>query len=121
MSDLDIDSRKPGAPDNSAAEPVTGRRPRQASAAKTVNLAKKGEETVAIVIPKTKDAFRDVFVSVNGDPFLIKRGVRAEVPVRVMHALEIAVEERFEKDVDETGREVLVPVEAMSYPFHMAR
>lgn len=71
-----------------------------------------------IMIPKTKDETRDVFVSHNFVPYQIKRGVRVEVPDGVIVALELAVGTSFVSEVDPvTGRTTLVPQEVHSYPF----
>lgn len=45
------------------------------------------EKKVKIRIPKTKENQDDVFVSVNNDTWLIKRGVEVEVPPCVAEVL----------------------------------
>lgn len=75
-------------------------------------------EKVKITIPKTKDQTRDVFVSVNGTPYLLQRGVHIEVPKAVATALELAVQTEYEEVVDPiTGRKELRPQQTMSVPF----
>lgn len=86
--------------------------------------ATKKDETprVMIMIPKTKDDVRDVFVSVNFKPYLIKRGVKTEVPEEVAHALEIAVGTTMIPEEDPvTKRITLVPQETQSVPFQYVR
>jgi hypothetical protein len=76
------------------------------------------EGKVKILVPKTKDQTRDVFVSVNGNPYLLKRGVTIEVPKAVAHALELARQTEYEEVIDPvTNRKDLVPQETMSVPF----
>jgi hypothetical protein len=45
------------------------------------------KNTVKVRIPKTKNDQEDVFVSVNKDTWLIKRGVEVEVPACVAEVL----------------------------------
>ncbi len=45
------------------------------------------KNTVKVRIPKTKNDQEDVFVSVNKDTWLIKRGVEVEVPASVAEVL----------------------------------
>ncbi len=76
---------------------------------------------VRILIPKTKDQTRDVFVSVNGNSYLIKRGEAVEVPRPVATALELAVQTEYDEIVDPvTGRKELRPQQTMSVPFQYA-
>lgn len=74
--------------------------------------------TVKILIPKTKDDVRDVFVSYNFTPFLLKRGVPVEVPVGLAKGLETTTETKYFKEIDPvTQREVLVAQETQTVPF----
>lgn len=57
-------------------------------------------------------ALKEVFVGVNGIGYRIVRGERVLVPVEVVTALKLAVEERF----DQT-KEGLVKREVPAYPF----
>lgn len=76
---------------------------------------------VRILIPKTREQTRDVFVSVNGVPYLLQRGVPIEVPKSVAHALEIAVQTEYEETIDPiTGRKDLSAQQTMSVPFQYA-
>ena len=86
----------------------------------STNKPRDGDK-VRILIPKTKDQTRDVFVKVNDTPYLIKRGVATEVPASVAHALELAVQTDYEEVVDPiTGRKDLIPQQTMSVPFQYA-
>lgn len=90
----------------------------QTAAPRATPSAKKTGSRTWIMIPKTKEETRDVFVSHNFTPYRIKRGVRVEVPDGVAHALELAVGTSFVSEVDPvTGRTTLVPQETHSYPF----
>lgn len=56
--------------------------------AKKVEEIKEEERTVLIKIPKTRENKEDVYVAVNGESFLIQRGVQVEVPWYVAEVLE---------------------------------
>lgn len=74
--------------------------------------------TVKILIPKTKDEVRDVFVSYNFTPYLLKRGVPVEVPAGLAKGLETTTETKYFKEIDPvTQREILVPQETQTVPF----
>jgi hypothetical protein len=87
------------------------------TAAPRATAAKKSDE-VWIMIPKTKEETRPVFVSFNFVPYQIQRGVKVKVPAGVATALELAIGTTFVPEVDPvTGRTTLTPQETMSYPF----
>lgn len=70
-------------------------------AASGVNL----RDRVDIKIQKTSEAggAEDVFVGVNGAGFLIKRGVKANVPMAVVHVLRVAVTKKLVEKLDDKG------------------
>lgn len=74
-------------------------------------------EMVKILIPKTKDATRDVFVSHNFKTYLLQRGVTATVPRDVAQVLADAIQTEYEEIVDDRGRKELRPQQTMSVPF----
>lgn len=53
-----------------------------------VKKEKKGEKMVKITIPRYSKEERDVYVSINEQSWLIKRGVEVEVPWYVAELLE---------------------------------
>ena len=55
---------------------------------KTVETTTETKKMVKIRIPRTKADQEDVFVSVNMETFLIKRGVEVEVPDYVAEVLQ---------------------------------
>ena len=54
----------------------------------TTNTTTTNKKMVKIRIPRTKTDQEDVFVSVNMETFLIKRGVEVEVPDYVAEVLQ---------------------------------
>ncbi len=61
----------------------------KATKAKAAAPAKKGKAPVRIKLFKDNDRYKsDVFVSVNGRNYQIKRGVEMEVPAEVAEVLE---------------------------------
>lgn len=75
---------------------------------------------VRIVIQKTKEDTRDVFVQVNFKPYLIKRGVPVEVPPEVVEALNNAVQVTYVGERGPDGRIELTAQDTPSYPFQFA-
>lgn len=61
---------------------------RQTTTNKKTATENKGKKTVTIKIPREKKDQEDVFVSVNNETFLIKRGAPVEVPDYVAEVLE---------------------------------
>lgn len=109
MADIDTGDLATAEPPVSRRGP--GRPPKQPASASAADM-------VRILIPKTKDQTRDVFVSVQFKPYLIKRGEPVEVPRHVATALELAVQTEYEPRVDPiTGRKEMVPQQTMSVPF----
>lgn len=57
-------------------------------AKKNGKVKEKKEKMVKVLLPLTRTEKEDVYVAVNGRPFLIKRGVHVEVPASVAEVLE---------------------------------
>jgi hypothetical protein len=94
----------------------------QTAAQKQPAARTKGDDDVWIMIPKTKDDFRDVYVCPNFTPYQIKRGVKVKVPATVVAALECAIGTTFLPDTDPiTGRVTLIPQETMAVPFQLVQ
>lgn len=97
----------------------------QTQAAKTTRTARvkdDGEDLmktkVKILIPKSKDDVRDVYVNYNFTGYLLKRGVPVEVPKGLALGLQKTTETKYFKEIDpQTQREILVPQETQTVPF----
>lgn len=78
------------------------------------------DPTIEINIPSTRErgGNRDVFVAVDGTPFLIQRDKWVKVPYRVFGALNDAVEKHLERRQDRTNEKAeIVERESLAYQF----
>lgn len=82
-------------------------------------IANEGKTVINIPAGETREQQQDVFVSVNGVPFLIKRNVDVEVPNAVVEALKNAKQKRYRQEEDDKGRPSdMVEYEVLAYPFN---
>lgn len=78
------------------------------------------EGMVKIMIPKTKDEQRDVYVNAGFRAYQIQRGVAVDVPQDVVNTLNLAIETRYFPVEDPlTGKKTMVPQDVHSYPFQI--
>jgi len=76
------------------------------------------EKRVKIIIQQSDTDSADVFVGVNGRPYLIQRGEGVEVPEHIVEVLRNAKKTVHTTKVDrQTGETTLEAREVLSYPF----
>jgi len=84
----------------------------------TQDAAPQKEKRVKIIIQQSDTDGQDVFVGVNGRPYLIQRGEEVEVPEHIVEVLRNAKRTVHTTVVDrQTGETSLESREVLAYPF----